>query len=153
MRSQYVFEYTVPADMSHYKADAFVVWCFDDRFREGEMAFLAHLGIGHRDPESPAGGAKIFFEPEQEGDRDFMRRELEKSIRLHGTEEVWLFTHHDCGACGGFARFGQDRDWEISWHKQGHRNAREVVQKYFPQIKKVRTFFADDRGIIETTEM
>ena len=151
MRSQYIFLYPSPLDLAHYTADAFVVWCFDDRFREGEIAFLEHMGVRHRDPESPAGGAKIFFDPEKESDQDFMRRELEKSVRLHGTEKVWLFTHHDCGACGGFARFDNDHDKEISYHGQGHRRAKDFVKKYFSAIE-VRTFFVDEKGVIETTD-
>lgn len=151
MQRQYIFRH--PSSLDHYKADAFIIWCFDDRFREAEMVFLQHMGIRHRDPESPAGGAKIFFDPEKEGDREYMRRELEKSVALHHTEEVWLFTHHDCGACGGMQRFGNDRDTEFAYHRQGHQIAREFIQKNFPEIKNIKTFFVDEEGVIETTNM
>lgn len=145
--------YRHASSMEHYTADIFVVWCFDDRFREAQMAFLGHMGIGHRDPESPAGGGKILFDPEEESDRTYFCRELEKSIALHHTREVWLFTHHACGACGGFDRFHNDRDEELIYHLKGHKVAREFIRERFSAIGKVRTFFVDERGVIETTSM
>ena len=145
--------YRHASSMEHYTADIFVVWCFDDRFREAQMGFLTHVNIGHRDPESPAGGGKIFFDPEKESDREYYCRELEKSIALHHAKEVWLFTHHDCGACGGFGRFCNSRDEELLHHINGGKIAREFIQKRFSAIEKVRTFFVDERGVIETTHM
>ena len=148
---EYIFRY--PSSLDHYTADAFIVWCFDARFRKAQMAFLEHMGAKYPDLESPAGGAKIFFDPEEESDREFFSRELEKSIALHGTKEVWLFTHHDCGACGGMRRFGNDRDTEFEYHTKGYRMAREFIEKRFAHIKKVRTFFVDEVGITETTDL
>lgn len=149
---EYIFRHE--SSLEHYAAKVFAVWCFDSRFQEAETAFLKHEGIvGYRDRdlESPAGGAKVFFDPEEDSDREYYCRELEKSIGLHHTQEVWLFTHHDCGACGGFRRFGNSRDEEFSYHVKGHRIAHEFIQKRFSAVKIVRTFFVDERGVIETT--
>lgn len=149
---EYIFRY--PSSLEHYTAKTFVVLCFDSRFQEAETAFLRNEGIvGYRDRdlESPAGGGKIFFDPEEETDREYYCRELEKSTALHHAEEVWLFTHHDCGAYGGFRRFGNSRDEQFAFHVKGHKMARGFIAKRFSSIKKVRTFFVDEYGVIETT--
>ena len=148
MPSQYIF--LESSSLNHYKA-VFVVHCFDDRFRPATQRFLTSLGNPHYDVVSLAGGAKALFDPEKESDRDFLAHQLLLSIKLHGTTEVLLTTHGDCGACGGRARFHGSRDEEITYHNQGHRMAREYVQKLFPEIKGVRTFFVDEEGVIETT--
>lgn len=151
-----MISFRFPSSLEHYTAKAFVVWCFDSRFQEAETAFLQHEGIigyRNRDLESPAGGGKIFFDPEEEGDREYYCRELEKSIALHRTEEVWIFTHHDCGECGGFRRFDNSRDEQFAFHMKGHRMARGFIAKRFSTIKTVRTFFVDEHGVIETTHL
>lgn len=148
MPSNYIFLESNSLD--HYKA-VFALHCFDDRFVPATRLFLASLGAPHYDIVSVAGGAKALFDPEKESDRDFLAHQLRLSISLHHTEEVILFTHADCGACGGRARFHGSRGEEMAYHHQGHRRAREYVRKLFPEIKRVRTFFADEDGVIETT--
>jgi len=149
MKKKYVFIH--PTALAHYRAQAFIVRCFDDRFRGVFEKFLTAKKIQHADVESVAGGAKIFASPERKSDREFMMRELKKSIRLHHTRRVMLFTHYDCGAYGGMQRFGNDRDKEFTYHVKGHRIGHEVIAEYFPEIKKIRTFFVNEKGIIETT--
>lgn len=142
----YVFRYTTP--LEHYTADVFALRCFDNRFWKTFKRFLKSLGLGHIDPESVAGGAKIFSSPEKEGDRDFMLRELEKSVRLHHAKRVMLYTHHDCGAYGGFARFG-DHEKEFQFHLEEHKNARAVIESNFPNLA-VETYFIDEQGVRKT---
>ena len=146
--TQYVFEWSTP--LEHYAAEAFVVRCFDDRFWKAFKSFLKARGFKHIDPESVAGGAKIFSSPEKESDRDFMLRELEKSIRLHRTKKVMLFTHHDCGAYGGFGKFNNDRDAELAFHAREHKKAADVVRPRFPDTA-IESYFMDDQGIIRTS--
>lgn len=142
----YIFSH--PTSLDHYVADAFVVRCFDNRFWGVFHKFIKAQGMKHIDLESVAGGAKIFSSPEQEGDLDFMLRELEKSIKLHHTKKVMLFTHHDCGAYGGFMRFENSTEQELAFHKEGHRKAMEVIRGRFQNIM-VETYFIDNRGIIK----
>ena len=104
-------------------------------------------GVRHIDPESVAGGAKVFASPEQEGDRDFMLRELEKSIRLHHSKKVMLFTHHDCGAYGGIIVFDGNRDKELIFHQNEHAKARAAIAKRFPNIA-MESYFLDAGGVI-----
>jgi carbonic anhydrase len=134
------------ADTSHYTADAFVVRCFDNRFWKPFKHFVKELNLKHIDVESVAGGAKIFATPEKEGDKDFMLRELEKSIRLHHTKKVILFTHSDCGAYGSLSRFGDDKSLELEFHAKEHETARAVIHERFPEMP-IESYFVDEEGI------
>ena len=148
MEHPYAFEFETALD--HYTAGTFVVRCFDDRFWKAFKHFLKSLGLKHIDPESVAGGAKILASPEQESDRDFMLREIEKSIRLHGTSRVMLFTHSDCGVYGGLDRFNGDAEEEFAFHRGEHEKARAAVAARFPELA-VESYFIDPHGIINTT--
>ena len=143
-----VFLQTVP--LGHYVADAFVVRCFDNRFWKSFKGFIKKCELNHIDAESPAGGAKIFASPEKEGDRDFMARELEKSIRLHKTKRVMLFTHHDCGAYGGFAQCKRSEEIEFEFHAAEHKKAVKYIRSKFPDIS-IDTYFIDEKGIVKTS--
>lgn len=138
---------THQSDLGHYTAEAFTLRCFDDRFWKIFKHFLKKTGIQRIDPESVAGGAKILASPEKESDRDFMLREIEKSAKLHGTTRILLFTHHDCGAYGGFNRFNNDPQAEFDFHAEEHKKARDTVQARFPQLA-IESYFLDAEGII-----
>ncbi|MDP3794693.1 MAG: hypothetical protein Q8R13_02065 [bacterium] len=147
MQQTYIFSHETP--LAHYTAQAFVLRCFDDRFFKTFKNFLKSEGLTQLDPESVAGGAKVIASPEKAEDRDFMLRELEKSIRLHHTARVMLFTHHDCGAYGGLARFGGDKEAEFAFHREEHRKAREIIAERFPEVT-AETYFIDGQGVIRT---
>lgn len=149
-KKKYVFR--LPSSLRHYEAAVFALRCFDNRFWKVFKRFMRHLGFGDIDPESVAGGAKILSSPEKEGDRDFILRELEKSTKLHHTKKVMLFTHHDCGAYGGLARFGGDEEKEFAFHVREHRKARDVIKKHFSALA-VETYFIDTEGVAETTHL
>lgn len=148
MKNTYVIHQATEA--THYTADAFIVRCFDDRFRGAFEAFVHARKFYHIDPESVAGGAKIFASPENESDREFMFRELEKSVLLHHTKHVILFSHHDCGAYGGIGRFNGDTEQELAFHAEEHQKARDALRAHFPDLS-VETYFMDDSGIIKTS--
>lgn len=148
MRQKHIFMYQTPR--GHYRAQAFIVRCFDDRFRAAFEKFLARKKIKKADVESVAGGARIFSSPEKAGDRDFMLRELEKSIRLHHTKRVMLFTHYDCGAYGGLERFRGDEKKQFAYHEGEHKKAKAAVRTKFPRMK-IETYFIDSRGIVKTS--
>lgn len=149
MERVYIFSKDTDLE-EHYAAEIFAVRCFDDRFWKAFKHFLRSRGFSHIDPESCAGGAKVLASPEKEGDRDFMLRELEKSIRLHGTKKVWLFTHSDCGAYGGLSKFGGDEEKEFQFYVSEHKKARKIVEDRFPNLS-VETFFIDKHGIVKTS--
>ena len=147
MNHEYIF--ASPTSLDHYTADAFVVRCFDNRFWSVFHKFIKAQNLNHIDLESVAGGAKIFSSPEQEGDRDFMLRELEKSIKLHHTKKVMLFTHHDCGAYGGFGKFENDKEKELVFHQEEHHKAVLAIHEKFPDMP-VEAYFIDGQGIVKT---
>ncbi|MGH7208462.1 MAG: SulP family inorganic anion transporter, partial [Nitrospiraceae bacterium] len=133
-----------------YEAQAFVLRCFDERFWQTTTQFLKFMGLFRFDPVTVAGGAKAFSSPEKEQDFDFMTRELEKSIRLHKTKRCLLFTHHDCGAYGGFDRFHRNAEEEFKFHQEEHRNIQKNILARFPDLR-VETFFIDCTGVRKTS--
>lgn len=143
------YAFSQSSDLGHYTAQAFTLRCFDDRFWKTFKNFLKARGYVHIDPVSVAGGAKVLASPEKETDRDFMLRELEKSIRLHHTERVLLFTHSDCGAYGGLARLGGSAEEQFAFHQAELAKAKAAVQAKFPGIE-VETYFIDAGGVIRT---
>ncbi len=150
MDSKYV--YKNKASLGHYKADVYAVRCFDNRFWKSFKNFIKdNAGIGDIDTASPAGGAKVFSSPFKETDKEHYLEELGRSISLHHVGKVLLFTHHDCGAYGGFAKFDNDADKELEFHKAEHRKAVAVILERFPDLV-VETYFIDDEGIIKTSE-
>lgn len=146
MSSDYIFRHK--SSLDHYTAQAFVLRCFDDRFWKVFKNFLKARGLRRIDPESVAGGAKILASPEKESDRDFMLREIEKSVRLHHTKKVMLFTHYDCGAYGGLPRFGGDTEKQFAFHQQELQKAKDAVAGAFPEMQ-VETYFIDKEGAVK----
>jgi hypothetical protein len=146
-KREYVFQ--GESSLEHYEGD-FVVACVDDRFSKVREDFLNSLGIEHKDPKTPAGGAKVFSSPFKESDREHYLDELAISIRLHHSKKAILFTHHDCGAYGGFSNFSNDKDKEYEFHVSEHRKAAEAIKERFPDIE-VETYFIDDKGIVKTS--
>ena len=143
--NDYLFSFK--SDLAHYSADAFVLRCIDDRFRHAFEMFLMKQGIGPRDAEQVAGGAKIFSSPTQESDREFMLDQIALSLKLHHTKKIILATHHDCGAYGGFAAFGNDAESEFAAHKAEHEKARAALYARFPDCA-IETYFIDEKGVM-----
>lgn len=132
----------------HYCTDAFAVRCFDDRFRDVFFAFMSEQCPNAFDFESVAGGAKALASPEQESDRDFMLRELEKSVALHKTRRVLLFTHYDCGAYGGLARFDGNEEKQFEFHQLELHKAKKEIRKRFPDVV-IELYFIDVQGVVK----
>jgi anti-anti-sigma regulatory factor len=133
-----------------YESQAFVLRCFDDRFWETTKAFLTFMGLFHVDRVAVAGGGKVFASPDKEQEFNYMMRELEKSIRLRKTNRCLLFTHHDCGAYGGFERFRNSVEEELEFHREEHKKMRTNILARFPDLK-VETYFIDPNGVIKTS--
>ena len=148
MNKQYIFSH--PTSLDHYQAQAFVIRCFDDRFSPAFRGVLRAQDVKRFDLESVAGGAKILASPGKESDREFMLRELAASVRLHATPRVMLFTHHDCGAYGGFTRFHNLEEEEFAFHQEEHRQAAQIIHAHFPNLG-VETYFIDQKGVVKTS--
>lgn len=146
-KREYVF--LMESSLEHYEAASFDVACVDDRFSKTREAFIESLGDEHIDPKTPAGGAKVFSSPFEESDREHYFRELEISIKHHHVGKVRLFTHHDCAAYGGFAKFDNDEDKELEFHRSEHKKAIEVIKDRFSDLE-VESYFIDQKGIVRT---
>ena len=118
----------------HYHADAAVVWCYDQRFEPVLRKLLKRTGIMLADHIRVAGGAKCLATPDQPWERDFVLDQIQKSIRLHGTDRVWLMVHSDCGAYGGLTTFRGDAEAEARHHAEELRRATECLRVNVPQV-------------------
>ena len=148
MERKYVYTFNSP--LGEYTAQAYFLRCYDDRFWKAFKHFVRDQNFSRIDQQVVAGGAKVLSSPEKEGARDFILREIAKSISLHHTSRAMLFTHYDCGAYGGLAKFNGDKDAEFVLHQQEHKKAREIVQERFPELE-VETYFIDAKGVIKTS--
>jgi carbonic anhydrase len=133
-----------------YDVQAFVLCCFDHRFWKSTKDFLKFMGLFRVNPITVAGGAKVFASSDKEQDFGYMMRELERSIDRYKTHRCLLFTHHDCGAYGGFGRFHNDAGEEFTFHQIEHQAIRRNITAKFSHLK-VETYFVDDHGVIKTS--
>jgi carbonic anhydrase len=130
-----------------YHCDAVVVACFDHRFDLVLRKFLKRIRVINPDPIIVAGGAKSLASPEHDADRDFLIAQVEKSIRLHGTDRVILLLHSDCGAYGGLHKvFNGDEAAEVDHHRSELRRAHSVLKGAFPAVT-VECYFVDFAGV------
>src|SRR6267143_5183592 len=142
-----VFHFDSPREKYH--CDASVVGCFDNRFETACRKLLKRLGVVQPDPIKIAGGAKALASPDEEFHRTFVLDQIQKSIRLHGTDRVILMLHSDCGAYGGLAgRFQGDARAEAEHHKVELRRAAANLLEDIPGLE-VQGYFVDFEGVWE----
>ncbi|MFN7993528.1 MAG: carbonic anhydrase [Bryobacteraceae bacterium] len=147
---QKVLHFDSPRD--NYRCDAAVVWCFDDRFELALKKLLKRSRIEHPDRIRVAGGAKCLASPDRDFEREFVLDQLQKSVRLHGTERTILMVHTDCGAYGGLAAFDGDSRAESSHHMGELRRAANCILERFPAMR-VDAYFIDFEGIWQAEEL
>lgn len=141
-----IFHFDAPREP--YKADAAVVWCFDQRFDLVFTKFLKRIGITSADPIKIAGGAQSLAGEAAESDRDFIVNQIRTSIKLHETRRVILMLHSDCGAYGGLKQFGGDPIAEAEHHARDLEKAADYLRKVIPDIS-VDCYFVDFAGVWE----
>lgn len=86
------------SSQEHYKADACVVWCFDDRFSGLLEEMRRNFKLDRIDQVEVAGGAKELAD--SGASTEFILDQIGKSIKLHHTPLVVLMIHKECGAYG-----------------------------------------------------
>ena len=143
--------FAMEAKTDEYDVQAFVLCCFDHRFWHTTKEFLKFMGLFRVNPITVAGGAKVFASPDKEQDFSYMMRELERSVDRYKTNRCLLFTHHDCGAYGGFDRFHTDTGKELAFHQSEHERIIRHILDRFPNLH-VETYFVDDHGVIKTSQ-
>ena len=130
------FHFDSPAET--YRADAAVVWCFDDRFTLVVEKFLKRIGIARSDSIRVAGGPKCLTSAGDE--QTFVLRQLRLAQQLHATKRVILIAHSDCLAWGGLARFAGDTRAEREHHCRQLESAAAAVQSALPELTVDRLF-------------
>lgn len=134
-------------DPAHYTADAFVVWCFDARFKPLLAKFYALREFKNVDEVKMAGGAKVFATPEIESEEMHYRGQLEKSIKLHHTKYVILMAHANCGAYG--KRF-ESEELEEEFYINELNAAKKAISEFLKSKDlniPVETYYADFSGL------
>ena len=138
-----------------YHCDAVVVACFDHRFDRVLRKFLKRIQILNPDPIIVAGGAKTLASPDHEADRSFLMAQVEKSVRLHGTDRIILLLHSDCGAYGDLHKtFHDDEAAEVAHHRSELRRAYAFIKGAMPTLS-VECYFVDFAGVwqLDTSRM
>ena len=130
-----------PLSKEHYTIDATIVWCIDRRFKRGITELKKALDIEKVDRITVAGGAKDFADPENVGDRKYLSKQIEKSIKLHHPKKIILMAHDNCGAYGNTPKNVVLSDLI---------KAKKIVEEFPPVVKlkiPVETVFVDFESI------
>lgn len=126
--------------MAAHNCRACIIFCMDFRLNGALTAFLSEQKLDNdgADIIRVAGAAKSLVRPNDPRDRDFLLEQLATSGRLHGTRQVYLVNHEDCGAYG--QEQVPDSDAELAMHSRDLRAGRALVQEKFPGVA-VLTYF------------
>ncbi len=101
-----------------HSCQAIVVTCMDFRFQNMIQKWTEnHIKNGF-DKVAIAGAVK---------DLEFVLSQIEISVRLHQTKEVYLINHEDCGA------YGKENSFER--HMSDLLKAKASISQRFPQLK------------------
>ena len=137
------------SNSEHYKADACIVWCFDDRFSSLLEQFIRESKFQHADLVKIAGGAKGLTSPADPFERQYVLDQIGKSIALHHTPKVILMAHSECGAYG--KQFADRKD-EESFYQKELAKAVDAVKSFmknrYPETR-VLSYFADFDGLMK----
>lgn len=119
------------------KAQALVATCMDLRFQQVVHEWLEKNKLyGKHDRVAMAGCVK---------DREILMSQVRTSVKLHGTQKIYLFNHEDCGAYEdrGFA----NKALEKEAHGNDLKNTKAALKAEFPQLT-INTYFISLDGKI-----
>ena len=131
----------------HYRADAVIVWCFENGWREMLVKFEKQRKYTYVDEIKIAGGAKDLGPLGERAAKAYLLKQIRGSIKLHGTKLVILMSHSDCGAYGGLMTFNNDPEFEKSKHIEYLHAAKDFLCSKLPHPVKVELIFADFNGL------
>jgi len=124
--------------MSH-RAKALLLTCVDFRIQEAIHAFSHELRIeGSFDYLTVSGSALNITRPDQEQNREFIIRQIEKSYELYDITQVIIINHQDCGA---YEEFDSEQSEKVQ-HYADLKKAAKIIQDFFPDLK-VKLYFAN----------
>jgi len=112
----------------HYKAEATVVWCSDDRFSLALQVFRERMGWRWMDLIRMAGGARDLGTLASQADADSLLSHIGKSVKGNHSPEVFLMAHYNCGA---FSREQMDpTDEEDHFFAEELHRGKQAVEEY-----------------------
>lgn len=110
---------------------ASVVSCIDFRIQETlEKFFKENKLVDNSDRIELAGGVK---------DAEEVVAQLQISHRLHGTKEVWLFQHENCGAYGLPEDISHDEEMEV--HQKDLKKMEDLILEKVDKNIRIKKFF------------
>lgn len=116
----------------HYRAEACLVWCFDQRFSRSLRKLLQIRRWSKYDLVMVAGGAKSLISRSDESERRFVLDQVTKSLKLHHAKRIVLMLHQDCGAYGGSSAFPAGE--ELHRLENDLLKAKALIGRSFPKI-------------------
>lgn len=141
-------EFISPED--HYLADAWVVFCADNRFAKVHIEALKGQGV-HVDSFQSLGGIKHLASPKKPSHLEFALDQLQDSIDLHQTKKVVLIAHLHCGAYKDSV-WGMADQEEIEFYFGELKKARENILEKHPDIA-IKMLYIDFHRIYEVEEL
>lgn len=135
-----------------HSCEAVVLSCIDFRFWKETVEFVEKsppaggLGIKSFDFPSLPGSAKAINEGS-----DLAMSCISVPCDLHHVQKIIIVNHEDCGAYGGSAKFGDDREAEQKFHEEELRKAKAKIAEKYPdkEIILVYAKLADEKENIE----
>jgi carbonic anhydrase len=124
-------------------------WRFSGK-QVGELLdefFSDQGGFGSFDDPGSVGASKAVIEEES---RKVIFNALDVAIEKHGAERIVLIDHVDCSVYGGSDKFNGDAEAEKKFHIEKLKEAKEILQKHYPELKIVTLYLS--WNIIEEVE-
>lgn len=133
----------------HYKADAVIVWCFDDRFSELTNKLTKENGWRQIDLIKIAGGAKELATDGETAEKRFLADQIAKSIALHHPAVIALMVHADCGAYGkSFDDSKSEADFYAAELVKAEVNLKTFLGEFDISLP-IKKYLADFEGIVK----
>jgi len=136
---------TVGLRKEHYKAEALIIYCVDDRGKKALEEFIRVRGYKHPDVIRVPGGAfAIIAKPGPASEEVTILGYISSLLMLHQAERIIITTHVDCGACGGSSAFSS-REQECQSHERWLMRDKKLLEEEFPGVP-IEAYFVDYDG-------
>ena len=138
-----------------YRADATVVWCFDDRFSLALQVLAGKIGWKNFDLIKVAGGARDLgsFAEQDPASSNYLLGQIGKSVKVNHSPEIFLMAHYNCVSYG---REQMDpTDDEDEFFVRELEKAKTMVEQYLiaSGLKaNVRLLLADFKNVYEVSQ-
>jgi hypothetical protein len=149
MKKKLLLNFESPRE--RYKAEGTVVWCSDHRFSLALQVFSERMGWKNFDLIEVAGAARDLAGASGDPDRaKYLLDQIEKSIRMNHSPEVFLMAHYNC------ITYGRDQmdpsDEEDRFLASELEAGKKYVADYLTEAglkAKIRLLLCDFKNIYE----